>query len=73
MMSEYELLDELARELAQPDITQDEVTAQMVADYSGVSWSTAARTLKDKEAAGVLVSRRVRIPNGRTALAYRRA
>ena len=72
-MTEFELLEELARELSLPEIAPGEVTAQMVADRAGVSWSTAARTLKDKEAAGIYVSRKVRNQNGRPALAYRRA
>ncbi len=72
-MTEYELLEELAKELGLPEIEPDEVTAQYVADYTGVSWSTADRTLKDKEAAGLLTSRKVRLPNRRIATAYRKA
>ena len=72
MMTEYELLFELARELGLPEIEPDEVTAQLVADYTGVSWSTADRTLKDKEAAGLLTSRKVKLPNRRIATAYRK-
>ena len=72
-MTEYELLEELAKELGLPDMEKDEVTAQLVADYTGVSWSTADRTLKDKEAAGLLTSRKVRLPNRRIATAYRKA
>ena len=72
-MTEYELLEELAKELGLPEIEPDEVTAQSVADYTGVSWSTADRTLKDKEAAGLLTSRKVRLPNRRIAPAYRKA
>jgi DNA-binding transcriptional ArsR family regulator len=72
-MTEYELLEELAKELGLPEIEPDEVTAQSVADYTGVSWSTADRTLKDKEAAGLLTSRKVRLPNRRIATAYRKA
>ena len=53
-MTEYELLEELAKELCLPDIEADEVTAAMVADYTGVSSSQAMRTLKAKEAAGLL-------------------
>lgn len=73
-MTEYELLEELARELSVPDIDEtSEVTAQMLADYTGISWSQAMRTLRAKEAAKVLVSRRVKLPNNRTALAWRKA
>lgn len=71
-MTEFELLEELAKELGLPEIEPDEVTAQSVADYTGVSWSTADRTLKDKEAAGLLTSRKVKLPNRRIATAYRK-
>mgnify|MGYP001181008611 CR=1 FL=1 len=73
-MTEYELLEELARELSVPDIDEtSEVTAQMLADYTGISCSQAMRTLRAKEAAKVLVSRRVKLPNNRVALAWRKA
>jgi len=72
-MTEFELLEELQKELGLPEIEPDEVTAQLVADYTGVSWSTADRTLKDKEAAGLLTSRKVRLPSRRVATAYRKA
>lgn len=71
-MTEYELLFELAKELSLPDIEPDEVTSQLLADYTGVSWSTADRVLKDKEAAGLLTSRKVKLPNRRIATAYRK-
>jgi len=73
-MTEYELLEELARELSVPDIDEtSEVTAQMLAARTGISWSQAMRTLRAKEAAKVLVSRRVKLPNNRVALAWRKA
>jgi GTP-sensing pleiotropic transcriptional regulator CodY len=72
-MTDYELLEELARELSLPDIEPGEVTAQMVADYTGISWSQAMRTLRQKETAGVYVSRRVKLPNNRVAQAWRKA
>jgi len=72
-MTEFELLEELAKELSLPDIEDDEVTAQLVADYTGCSWSTASRVLKDKLAAGELTERQVRNKNGRIATAYRKA
>jgi Fic family protein len=71
-MTEFELLEELVKELSLPDIEDDEVTAQLVADYTGVSWSTASRVLKDKLAAGELTERQVRNKNGRIATAYRK-
>ncbi len=71
-MTEFELLEELAKELSLPDIEPDEVTSQLLADYTGVSWSTADRVLKDKEAAGLLTSRKVKLPNRRIATAYRK-
>ena len=72
MMTEYELLFELARELGLPEIEPDEVTAQSVADYTGCSWSKAASVLKAKLAAGELISRQVRTRNGKPATAYRK-
>lgn len=72
-MTEFELLEELAKELSLPEITPGEVTAQMVADYTGISWSQAMRTLKAKEASGVYVSRKVKLPNNRVAQAWRKA
>ena len=72
-MTEYELLEELAKELGLPDIEPDEVTAQSVADYTGCSWNKAAAVLKAKLAAGELTARQVRNKNGRIATAYRKA
>ena len=71
-MTEFELLEELARELSLPEIEPDEVTAQLVSDYTGVSWSKAAAVLKAKLAAGELTSRQVRTQNGKPATAYRK-
>lgn len=71
--TELELLDELYRELALPALEDGEVTAQMVADFTGISWSQAMRTLKNKEAQGLLKSRQVKLPNNRVATAYRKA
>ncbi len=72
-MTEYELLEELAKELSLPSLEEGEVTAQMVADYTGISWSQAMRTLRAKEAAGALKSRKVKLPNNRVAMAWRKA
>jgi len=72
-MTEFELLEELAKELCLPDIEPDEVTAQSVADYTGCSWNKAAAVLKAKLAAGELTSRQVRTVNGKPATAYRKA
>ena len=71
-MTEFELLEELAREIGLPDITEDEVTAQMVADYTGCGWTKAAAVLKQKLAAGQLTARMVRTQNGKPATAYRK-
>ena len=71
-MTEFELLDELYKELALPSLDADEVTAAMVADYTGVSTSQAMRTLKAKEQAGVLKSRMVKMPNNHPARAFRK-
>ena len=72
-MTEYELLEELAKELSLPSLEEGEVTAQMVADYTRISLSQAMRTLKAKEAAGALKSRKVKLPNNRVAMAWRKA
>ena len=71
-MTEYELLEELAKELSPPSLEEGEVTAQMVADYTGCSWAKAAATLKAKLAAGELTARQVRTQNGKIATAYRK-
>ncbi len=71
-MTENELLIELERELSLPEIENDEVTAAMLSESANCSWSTADRVLKDKEAAGELTSRKVKLPNRRIATAYRR-
>ena len=71
-MTEYELLEELQKELGLPDIEPDEVTAQSVADYTGVSWSKASAVLKAKLASGELTARKVRTPQGKPATAYRK-
>jgi len=72
-MTEFELLEELARELSLPEIEPDEVTAQLVADYTGCSWSKASAVLKAKLAAGLVTARQVRTRNGKPATAYRKA
>ena len=72
-MTEFELLEELARELSLPEIEPDEVTAQLVADYTGCSWSKASAALKAKLAAGLVTARQVRTQNGKQATAYRKA
>ena len=72
-MTEFELLEELAKELSLPEIAPGEVTAQSVADYTGCSWSKAAAVLKNKLAAGELTARQVRTANGKPATAYRKA
>ena len=71
-MTEFELLEELAKELGLPDIEPDEVTAQSVADYTGCSWSKASAVLKQKLADGLVTSRKVRTHNGKPATAYRK-
>lgn len=72
-MTENELLDEIARILSIPPIAPDEVTAQMVVDKTGVSWGCAKKYLEGERTAGLLQSRRVRLPNGKVAEAFRRA
>jgi len=72
-MTESDLLSELAAELCPPMLDPEvEVTAAMVAEHSHVGLSLATRTLKLKEAQGVLVSRLVKLPNGHVATAWRK-
>jgi hypothetical protein len=71
-LTEFELLEELAKELGLPDMEKDEVTAQLVADYTGVSWSKASAVLKAKLASGEVTARKVRTRNGKPATAYRK-
>ena len=72
-MTDFGLLEELAKELGLPDMDEGDVTAHLVADYTGCSWSKAAAVLKAKLAAGELTSRQVRTHNGKPATAYRKA
>lgn len=72
-MTEFELLEELAKELYLPSLDADEVTAQSVADYTGCSWSKASAVLKAKLASGEVTARKVRTHNGKPATAYRKA
>ena len=71
-MTEFELLEELAKEIGLPNIEPDEVTAQSVADYTGCSWGKAAAVLKAKLASGEVTARKVRTRNGKPATAYRK-
>lgn len=71
-MTENELLAELLKELTSPDIEGDEVTADMLSKLVKCSWSTADRVLRAKEQAGLLVSRKVKLPNQHIATAYRK-
>jgi hypothetical protein len=76
MMTESEitnaLLAALAAELT-PMISSDEVTSQMLAEKTGVSWSKAISILNGKVASGELMVRDVRLPNGHNARAFRMA
>ena len=73
MMTENELLDELARELYIPSIEPDEITAQQLADRLGVGHKSAIRQLNEKVAAGELTVRTVRMADGKFSKAYRKA
>ena len=73
MMTENELLDELAKELYIPSIGPDEITAQQLADRLGVGHKSAIRQLNDKVAAGELTARTVKMADGKLSKAYRKA
>lgn len=73
MMTENELLDELAKELYIPLIEPDEITAQQLADRLGVGHKSAIRQLNEKVAAGELTVRTVRMADGKFSKAYRKA
>jgi len=70
-MTENELLAAMLAEIA-PMIEPDEVTAKMLQEAAGIGDKKAMDILRGKEAAGELTSRRVRLPEGRTATAWRR-
>ena len=72
MMTENELLDELAKELYIPSIEPDEVTAQQLANRLGMGYQYVTRQLKDKVAAGELTVRTVKMPDGKVSKAYRK-
>lgn len=59
-MTENELLQELLKELAYPEIEPNEITVRMLAQNLGVTERMAYQHLKDREAKGLLKSRYVR-------------
>ena len=66
-----ELLNALAQEIGIPPIGEDEVTPNMLAEYTGISDATCRRFLYKKFADGLLTRRRVRLPNGTIAFGYK--
>ena len=71
-MTEFEFLKNWQKSWACPTLEKDEVTAQLVADYTGCSWSKASAVLKAKLSAGEVTARKVRTRNGKPATAYRK-
>ena len=60
IMTENELLDELAKELIVPEIDKNEITANMLSIKTGISTRQALSILRKKEQDGLLKSRWVR-------------
>ena len=71
-MTENELLAELVAELSVPPIDPDEITTKMVCDATGMNHSSVRARLEGMVSEGRLTSRRVQLPNGKLATAYRR-
>lgn len=72
-MTESDLLMELSLELSLPNIEPDEVTAGMLAKHADIGWAQAVSVLRRKEEEGLLVSRKVKMPNGKMSTAWRKA
>ena len=70
---ENRLIEEAKRDLITPEISEDEVTAQMIVDQIGVCYSSASAYLRKREHSGELVSRLVKLPSGKIAKAYSKA
>jgi len=72
-MTENELLELLAKELALPEmIEDDEVTVQMLADRIGISLHTSKKKLEKMVKAGRLECRQARVKSGSLVVAYRK-
>lgn len=71
MITENELLKELAADIIIPEIEPDEVTARMLCEAAQIGYSKAKRKLDDELEAGHVTCRMVRY-NGKIATAYRK-
>lgn len=74
IQAEYnELLEDLVRECSYDEFDPSkDVTAQMLADQLGVTWRVGREILEEKVRIGVLVSHKVRLPNGKISMAYKK-
>ena len=70
MMTETELLEELARVVGLDDLQPGEITVSMLKDKTGKCWSTCAKVLDERVDAGLMQCRWV-IHNGKRQKAYR--
>lgn len=71
MITENELLRELAADMYYPEIEKDEVTARMLSDAAEIGYTAAKHKLDADLEAGKLTSRSVKC-NGRIVTAYKR-
>lgn len=71
-MTENELLDEIVAATEVDDLGEDEVTADMLADRTGLTHSAAYFRLREMERHGELISR-IAIRRSRHVRAWRRS
>lgn len=74
IQAEYnELLEDLVRECSYDEFDPcKDVTAQMLADRLGVSWRVGRDILEDNVRIGALIGHKVRLPNGKISMAYKK-
>ena len=69
-MTEYELLEELIKELTYPTIEPHEFTVQELSKKAGISCQLMNDTVQGKLDAGIMKRRKVRNRSGRITYAY---
>jgi len=72
MMTENELLKELAEELDLKPVQEDEVTARMLAIELGIEINNARNLLESRVKAGKLSKRKARTSEGYQTYAYKK-
>ena len=70
-MNEAELLQEIIKEFALPEIEPGEITINQLAKMSGKNRRGAADFLERKYLSGLMTRRKVRLPSGLPGWAYR--